>query len=336
VSRSVRSIRGFRKSLVLTVVAVCAGASVPAVPSAAESRRDRLESLRAINERWEGAQCTLRMPIEFRKKKPDDGWYESVPYVATRQVEKIKHLAFRLKLRDLRPLAGQMASRHLVAGTTFRCEGWKFRQENDYDHAYLALRSAGGDVEAELWLWAGTSHPELKQVEVIEQYLRLEIFDVRAPGEKLQRVASPAAPPSSAPFVVSAASPTSAAPPSAPSSPRADASATGVYRPRLTVLAVAVDPPQVARGGRVELVVHYSVEGLPSGAAFEVTETRRLLRGEAALVESDEPVARANGSYTSSQQAPVPSDAPAGVYRLEVVLRLAGVEASGAALFEVE
>jgi hypothetical protein len=108
-----------------------------------------------------------------------------------------------------------------------------------------------------------------------------------------------------------------------------------VFRPSIEILAVAVDPPQVRPGGRVDLVVHYRVDGLPTGASFEMVETRRLLRSEAALTETAEPVARANGSYTSSQQAPVPAEAPPGVYRLEVVLRLAGAEAEGAALFEV-
>lgn len=292
----------------------------------AESRRDRLETLRAINERWEGAECALRVPFEFKKKQPDGGWYESTFYLAQRQVEGIKLLQFRLKLRDLRPLADRMAARHLVAGTRFRCEGWKFRDADGYDHAFLALRSVLGDVEGELWLWAGSSHPELKQVERIEQYLRLSVLEVRAPSETLQRVA-----------VAPARAPAATAPAAAPSSPApgSGASAEPVFRPRVEVLAVAVDPPQVAPGGRIDLVVHYTVDGLPPGASFEVVEQRRLLREATSLVETDEPVARANGSFTSRQQAPVPAEAPRGVYRLEVVLRLAGAEATGSALFEV-
>jgi hypothetical protein len=298
-----------------------------ALAAQAESRRDRLETLRAINQRWEGAECSLRMPIHFKSKKPDEGWYESTFYSAERQLEKIKHFTFRLKLRDLRPLEQQMAAGHLVAGTRFRCDGWKFRDQDGYDNAYLALRSIEGDVDGELWLWAGMSHPELKQVEVIEQYFRLTLFEVRAPQETLQRVAAaPARAAESAPAAAAASpEPTSAS----------GASTGAVFRPRVEILAVAVDPPQVRPGSRVELVVHYTVDGLPPGASFEVVETRRLLRGEATLTATDAPVARGNGSYTSSQQAPVPADAPRGVYRLEVVLRLAGVEATGAALFEV-
>ena len=297
-------------------------------PATAESRRDRLETLRSINERWEGAECALRVPFEFKKKRPDDGWYESTFYAAQRQVEGIKLLQFRLKLRDLRPLADRMAARHLVAGTRFRCEGWKFRDADGYDHAFLSLRSVLGDVEGELWLWAGSSHPELKQVERIEQYLRLSILEVRAASETLQRVAVAPARPAALP------APAISAEPFAPTS-AASATATAVFRPRVEILAVAVDPPQVAPGTRVDLVVHYSVDGLPPGASFEVVETRTLLRGQASLTETAEPVARTNGTYTSSQQAPVPADAPRGVYRLEVVLRLAGAEAAGAALFEV-
>jgi hypothetical protein len=318
--------RSLYRTILLAVPAL--GLALDLVPAArAEGRRARLESLKAINERWEGADCALRVPFEFKKKKPEDGWYESRFLIAQGQVEGIKSLSFRLKLRDLRPLAPRLASGHLVAGTLFHCDGWKFRDEEGYDHAYLALRTVLGDVEGELWLWAGANHPELKQVERIEQYLRLSVIEVRAASETLQRVSSPSARP-----LATAVSPTPS--PSMPAAvPKGDAEA--VFKPRVRVLAVAVDPPQIAAGARVDLVVHYAVEGLPPGAAFEVTETRRLVREEIELAETSEPVARANGTYTSNQSAPIPAGAPRGVYRFEVALRLAGVEASGAALFEV-
>ena len=316
--------RALYRTILLAVPAL--GLALDLVPAArAEGRRARLESLQAINERWEGADCALRVPFEFKKKNPEDGWYESVPYLAMDgEAEGIHNLRFRLKLRELAPLEGKMASRHLVAGTLFRCDGWKFRDEDSYDHAYLALRSVLGDVEGELWLWTGSGHPELKLVDEVERYMRLAIFDVRARRESLQAVA----PSSSAPAApVLAFGPARAAAPGP---------GTGVaYKPSLRVLAVAVDPPQVAAGGRVELVVHYAVEGLPPGAAFEVSETRQLSREGASLAETTETLARANGSFTSSQSAPIPPDAPRGVYRLEVAVRLAGVEATGAALFEV-
>lgn len=273
-----------------------------------------------MNERWAGADCTLRMPLEFKKKKPDNGWYESRFYT-TDQAMKIKRLTFRLKLRALEPLRAQMASRHLVAGTRFRCGGWRFRDDNGKDNAYLELRTVAGDVEGEMIFWAGSSHPELKQLESVEQYARLNLFEVRAAEERLASVSLPpaTAPPAAEPLAQQPARP----------------SPQGVYEPRLELLGVSVEPATVTAGSSIELVAHYSVAGLPPGAAFQAIETRRLLQGERELTSSSEEVARRNGSFHSSREAPIPSSAEPGIYRVEIVVGIAGHEQSGSALFEV-
>lgn len=314
------SSRRSRSRALAAVVSLLALALPVAAPAGASKKMDRRRALHEeINDRWEGADCTLRLPLEFKKKKPDHGWYESRFYV-TDKAMKIKRLTFRLKLRSLEPLRAQMASRHLVAGTRFRCEGWFFRDDNGKDNAYLALRTVTGDVEGEMFFWAGSNHPELKQLESVEQYVRLEVFDVRAAEERLASVPLQAAPPAAGSFAAQRTAP----------------AAGGVYAPRLELLGVSVEPAAVRAGGSIELVAHYSVAGLPPGAAFQAVETRRLLQGERELASSSEEVARGNGGFHSSREAPIPASAEPGIYRVEIVVELAGQEAAGTALFEVQ
>jgi len=301
---------------------VVVAALLAAVPAGASKKLDRRRALhRTINERWEGAECVLRMPLEFKKRKPDDGWYESRRYV-TGEAIKIENLTFRLKLRSLDPLRSQMASGHLVAGTRFQCEGWRFRDDNGRDNAYLALRTATGEVEGEMHFWAGSNHPELKQLESVEQYVRLNVLDVRAADERLTTVA--------------AAAPALEASPARPAAATSTAASAAVYDARLELLGVSVQPSTVRAGESISLVAHYAVAGLPPDAAFQTIETRRLTLGERELVATREEIARANGAFYSSRDAAIPANATPGIYRLEIVVELAGQEAAGSALFEVQ
>ena len=109
-----------------------------------------------------------------------------------------------------------------------------------------------------------------------------------------------------------------------------------MYRPAAEILVVSVQPPSIRAGGEVQLVVNYTISGLPEGARFEVTERRTLQHEGRPLTSSDAPTARSNGTYTSALAAKIPASAPPGIYRLEVEVGLPGAEsAAGGALFEV-
>lgn len=121
-----------------------------------------------------------------------------------------------------------------------------------------------------------------------------------------------------------------AAPAATPMPARQQASAP----PALTVLAVSVQPAQVARGGQADLVVNYSVTD-PAGGAAAVEERRALVKDGATIVQMSDTLTRAAGAHTSARPVRVPSDAAPGIYTFKVVLVTAGVQAEGTALFEV-
>ena len=321
-----------RRALLCLGAALALGASV-AAPALAEGKKARRAKLEQINERWVGAEVRLKHAWKFKGKK-NDGWYVGGVY-RTNDARTFKLLSYRLRVRDIEPLRLSIASDHLIPGTLFISEGFKFREAKDEQGVYLALRTVRGDVPAEIVFFGQAGKPDLKGVEPIEQFLRMEVLSVKPPQERLVAAADAPAPVRGrGPFGLAPPAPTSA-PASAPaaSSPASD---PAVFRPAVEILAVSVDPVQVRAGDTIDLIASYTVEGLPAGAAFEVVERRTLLAGERALTTDETPVPRTNGTYTSSQSARIPEAAGPGVYRLDVEVTLPGVDpVEASALFEV-
>jgi hypothetical protein len=305
--------------------------SLLAAPTLAEGKKARRAKLDDINARWSGAEVTLKHPWKFKGKK-NDGWYVSGVYM-TSSARTFKSLTYRLRVREIEPLRNNIASGFLLAGTRFVAQGFEFRDENDEQGVYLDLRTANGDVPAEIVFFGRAGKPDLQAVEPIEQFLRLEVLDVRPPRERLVattgssgRTARPAG---AAPFTL-------APPPVAAPAPQPAPAEPAVFRPQLEILAVSVQPVSVAPGGSLQLIASYTVGGLPPGAAFEVLERRTLLAGESRLTTDEAPVPRSNGTFTSTQSARIPPAARPGVYRLDVELRIPGAEpVQASALFEV-
>lgn len=322
-------------------------------PAAAESRRERIAALEQLNERWTGAKCQLRKNWRIRKRS-DEGWHKS-GFLETSS-DEFKRILLRLRVRDRAALSKRMRGDDLLAGTVFECLGFRFREEKELDNLYLAMRSWNEGVDAEILVWVGAwmAKPDLKALPAIERFLRLHILDITPRSEQLTSTR-----PSSSSSSLSAeeraraaaffagegpatpprpSGPSGSPAPAAPVANGSSATAGGdvTYRPAVEILAVSVQPPQVGAGERVELVVNYTVSGLPPGTRFAVTETRSLSYGERALTSSSADTSRGNGTYTSSLEAPIPAAAEAGIYRLTVDVGLPGAEpASGSALFEV-
>jgi hypothetical protein len=115
----------------------------------------------------------------------------------------------------------------------------------------------------------------------------------------------------------------------------ASAATSPLYRPALRVVAVACQPARVLAGEEVELVLTYSVEGIPPGASFEVAERREILSGETVIATFDKPMSRLADTYTSVQRVSIPGGAKAGLYTVRGTVAMAGISASGTALLEV-
>ena len=106
-------------------------------------------------------------------------------------------------------------------------------------------------------------------------------------------------------------------------------------RLEINVLSVSVQPARITRGESVDLVVGYTVAGLPAGASIDVEEQRELLKDGTTIVQLSDPLLRTGGSHTSARSVRVPADAAPGVYTLRISLRAPGSQAAGTALFEV-
>jgi len=102
--------------------------------------------------------------------------------------------------------------------------------------------------------------------------------------------------------------------------------------PVAKVIAVSVQPAQVARGGETDLIVTYSLEG----QSAEVVEARRVLKGKEPIIALDHRFGRTVGPpVTSAVKVTVPADATPGYYTLHVTLTAGGASSEGSALFEV-
>ncbi len=111
------------------------------------------------------------------------------------------------------------------------------------------------------------------------------------------------------------------------------------YRPeqgrKMEIERARVSPSEVRAGERAEAVMEYAVLGMGPGGT-EVTETRALMRGGRTVRElSAEAFNRQDGTWVSTMQFEVPSDAEPGVYTLSQRVQGAGLSISGTSQFEV-
>jgi hypothetical protein len=281
-------------------------------------------TLELLNKTWIGADCVIRIPVQIRKKRDRDGWSESAWFIKQTAGGKEDHFAFRFRVSDRDRIQNLMDGDTLRPGTRFVAEGWGFRWPDRTKGLYLQLRFRDVPVEAR-WLFttksmSTKSKVSASQLRNIERYMRLQAFQVHSAEDLLVEV--PAAPVRATPVpAVSDVEP----PPPAPE----------VFKPELRLLVAAVQPARATSGELVQLLLTYEIGGLPAGALFEVTETRRLMSGETQVASFANRVARGSGSFTSELPVRLPANLSPGLYSLEAEVELAGVTASGSAFFLV-
>lgn len=294
---------------------------------AREKHRSTLADLERANQRWKGARCRIRYDLKIKRGKNDEGWSRSPIMWYQERGEEPFHLIFEVS--DRARLAAVMAGDFVPVGTEFVVEGWHLVRPGEQRGLALDMRfAAAPEVVARWWFkdeqaFSPETFP-LQRLEQVERYMRIQAVALAAADERLAAVPA-------AGSAESAASKSGAAPAPAPSP-----SPSGAFKPFVKLLAAAVQPAQIAPGGEIDLVLSYEIGGVPPGAAFEVFERREILTGETSIARFEQPLARGAGTYTSSQRIRLPPQAARGLYTLRASIDLAGVSASGKALFAVE
>ncbi len=278
-------------------------------------------SLEEVNRRWSGARCRLLFDVPIKKGRDGEGWSGSKWIVPAqgRIVRKGNTGAlFRVSNRDLLP--GGVVR----AGTAFVAEGWSYEDPKGRDGLKLDLRFEGIAARARM-TFHGTFGKDLDVDDLgpIEQWVRLDIFDVSAADERLDDVAVS---PSGGRAPLRAALPAAGAP---------AAAAPSAGPVQVAVLGVATEPLKVAPGGSLALVVTYEVRGVAPGRTVDVTERRTLLRDGAALTTLEAVVSREVGVHRSTQPLVVPAGLAPGLLELRATMTAGSAESSGRALFEV-
>ncbi|MFN7972292.1 MAG: hypothetical protein U0166_08075 [Acidobacteriota bacterium] len=268
-----------------------------------------------VNEKWSGARCTLRIPIELDRRSNRKGWYGSDLLAArTGSEEKGFFIVFLTESKE--KLAGILEDGTVPVGTELVAHGWRLETEDE--GLILDLKFADADVKAMYRMrpLGMDGDMPIERLDQVEQYMRLDVFKVAPRDETLKDV--PAAP----------ASPSNA---KAPATESSDAT----YRSQVSIVSASVKPARVAPGATIELLVVYEVAGLPPGSRFEAAEERELSLDGALIQRFEGTVSRGVGVSTSSQPIQVPAEAGPGIYTYRVVVSVAGAKAEGTALFEV-
>lgn len=293
--------------------------------AAREAYGSTAADLARANQRWKGARCRIRYDLEIKKDRNSEGWSRSRFMLLNEPGEKPFALLFEVS--DRAALGAVLRGDSVPVGTEFVVEGWHLVRPDQERGLALDMRFADApDVVARWWFVAqGNTTPEkfpLARLEQVERYMRIQAVALAAADERLVAAAPAAA------ATAAAASATAAAPAAGSPGPAA-------FKPALRLIAVAAQPAEVAAGDEIELVLTFEVGGLPPGAPFEVVERREIRSGEATVASFEQALARAAGTYTSSQRVRLPPAAAPGLYTLRARLTLAGTTAEGSALFGV-
>ena len=103
--------------------------------------------------------------------------------------------------------------------------------------------------------------------------------------------------------------------------------------PEVSLQGIEVQPPKVAAGETILLIMRIGVKGMIGENRIEVAEERKLFFDGRPLFQAPHVVkeARGNGIHTRSRKFTIPASAPPGVYTFEATVRSgAGVESKEA------
>jgi hypothetical protein len=283
-------------------------------------------SLEAASRRWQGTRARLALPLEVSKSAGE--WTSSGPVYVAKAEGGGREFYFQFLVEGRPTLDAVFEGQQLRAETPFVAEGWRFKDPESSKGPYLELRFADLPARARVE-FRGVRQFDfddfpLSRLEEVEEYCRQTLFKVAA-------AASPASP---APPAPAAVRPT-AAPPAAAPAPPSPQPRPASERATLALVRVAVNPTTVPRGGDAELVVVYSVGGIPSGGTLEVLERREVLRGGDLILSTEDRHERPAATFTSAKPLRFSLDAGPGAYLLRVTLEGGGSRVEGTANFEI-
>lgn len=272
-----------------------------------------------VNRRWSQTRCQIRVALDIGKDRDGQGWSAS-DWIDPPVLPRERKHRFRVLVSDRASLerGGHLSKRKtLRPGTLFVAEGWRFTDPRKNKGLVLDLRFEGLPIKARMEF----DDTNLDSLETVDTLAKVQLFQVL---EKVE-----AAPP---------ARPVPIAEPEPPARNAAPASRAvpEVFDPAIAISAVSVMPATVTRGGKMDLIVIYTVKGVPPGAAIPVTETRQIRAGERQLASFEEQVHRAAGAFTSTQSINTPADLAPGVYAFDVTLAFAGKVEKSRAFFELK
>lgn len=284
---------------------------VSTAPTDAMSKKEQA-ALDKANREWSGASCRTRLPIEVKKPKKND-WTKCKPifYTEQRGNERVK-----VSVSDGAAVHRAFYGGVIPPGTEVKAVGWSASKGGD--NLCLELELAGHPVRLKVFYGADWGEIGIGRMDEFERWAKYDFLDVISnPSEGLVEVP-----------VSAGADPRP--PVTRPASPSAS---TGP--PVVKIDAVAVQPARIAAGASTELIVTYTVGGVPAGATFEVAELREIFLGEQRIASFEERLRRTDGTHPSRQSLTIPAGTAPGVYTLRATLVMAGREVAGSALFEV-
>jgi hypothetical protein len=270
-----------------------------------------------VNRRWKGARCQIRFPIEIKKDRDDNGWSHS-DWLKAPSLPDDKELKIRLLVSDREALvrSGYLSQKKVLRpGTAFIAQGWRLENPNKEKGLMLDLRFESLPIQARMEFKGGD---RLDDLELVEQAMRIDLFqlyEVSQPVLNTQKIPEPE--PVKKERVAEQSTPTQS------------------YDPSVKILAASVQPAQVSRGGKIELIITYVIGGLPPGSGFEVVEKRDIKSGEKVMGSFDDRKSRLSGTYTTTHKIDVAANTAPGVYTFQAVVNLAGKTSEASALFEV-
>jgi len=289
----------------------------------ADARKLNEGLLEEVNRRWSGARCRLLFDVPVKRSRDSEGWSKS-RWIVPAQGRKVRkgNLGAVFRVSDRAALPGGTVR----AGTYFVAEGWAFEKPKSQNGLILKLRFEDHPAGARISFHGSFGKDlDIDDLHDMEQWVRMDFFQVSAADEGLVEVAAPMTP----------------AEKTAPLAPES-ATAEGVAAfgsseaVQLQVLGASTEPLTVAPGQAVILALTYEVGGVPTGRTVDVLERRVILRDNEVLTTLEASVQRASGIHRSTQSLSVPAGLEPGVLELRVSVHAADVESAGRTLFEVE
>jgi hypothetical protein len=272
----------------------------------------------------------------IKKDRNKQGWSFS-EWIHSPELPGQMRIEFRIGVsrRDLLLEKGYLyRDMSLRPGTAFVGEEWDLSRPDKRRGLRLTLRLQDLPVQAVVEF----KKDRLVDLEDMEQAMRIQIFQLTGSTELAPTLSEALPGPMPASSELSPGDP-AALLPRGDSLPQSGSAAVPEpaqgFKPQVQVLSASVQPLEVRAGGEMKLVMQYRVEGLPDGFEYEVSEVRRIVSDNATAGEFADTVSRPVGSFTSAQTVQTPANATPGLYTFRAIVRLAGIEAEGAAFFRV-